>query len=628
MVALLPVALADLLEVATYVYCADQAFSRGGKRIVDYGQGWRRRFRFRIAVRLPELWSGPEVIEALVDGLSFMSDDTLEFEFSKLENPPDVSDYLNFNESTPNVAGIEEVCLFSGGLDSLAGAVKEILGDRRKVALVSHRSNPKVSKRQHTLVDMIDERCPHAKRPLHIPIWIHKQGAPTRDYMQRTRSFLYASLAAVVAGMFDLNRIRFHENGTVSFNLPICAQVIGARATRTTHPRTLDAFAKLFSLLLGADFRIDNPFLLKTRAEVAGSVRDAGQGDLIGHTVSCPHTHAMTTPQPHCGVCSQCIDRRFATLAAGCTDEDPGSGYRVDLFTGERKKTEDQTMIERYVGTANKIEAMSDAEQFCTEFPEVCDALRYVEGSADDAAGRIFDLYRRHAQEVRSVLKQEVVRHADDLINGSLPKTCFLRIALGADEGARRELRDAQKRGSERPSRAEGKEVPWNPDDEDYVPAKDAVAYVKEINQDFDYGDLNKVLTRDGPMQHMRNPDKEEKGPGSVRCKVHKGDLETWCDGLRRAPTAKARPGGGKPAKPTHSGDGLYEKGFAEGHQEGYRQGYTEVKERKRYSCEPSFQDAPDDSYVHGQYEGWKAGYKEGRRDSENGEPQKHGARE
>jgi hypothetical protein len=173
-----------------------------------------------------------------------------------------------------------------------------------------------------------------------------------------------------------------------------------------------------------------------------------------------------------------------------------------------------------------------------------------------------------------------------------------------------------------------GKEVPWNPSDPDYIPAKDAVAYVKEISQNFDYGDLNKVLTRDGPMRHMRNPDKEEKGPGSVRCKVHKGDLETWCDGLRRAPTAKARPGGGKPAKPTHSGDGLYEKGFAEGHQEGYRQGYTEVKERKRYSCEPSFQDAPDDQYVHGLYEGWKAGYKEGRRDSENGNSQKHGARE
>jgi len=190
------------------------------------------------------------------------------------------------------------------------------------------------------------------------------------------------------------------------------------------------------------------------------------------------------------------------------------------------------------------------------------------------------------------------------------------------------EIRDALALVEEPESPSLTPEVPWNPDDEDYVPAKDAVAHVKEINQDFDYGGLNKVLTRDGPMRHMRNPDKEEKGPGSVRCKVHKGDLETWCDGLRRAPTAKARPGGGKPAKPTHSGDGLYEKGFAEGHQEGYCQGYTAVKERKRYSCEPSFQDAPDDQYVHGLYEGWKAGYKEGRRDSENGEPQKHGARE
>jgi hypothetical protein len=175
---------------------------------------------------------------------------------------------------------------------------------------------------------------------------------------------------------------------------------------------------------------------------------------------------------------------------------------------------------------------------------------------------------------------------------------------------------------------AGSKQVSWNPNDKDYIPAKDAVAYVREINQDFAYRDLNKVLTGDSPMRHMRNSNKEEKGPGSVRCKVHKGDLETWCDGLRRAAIAKARPGGGKSAKPTHSNEELYENGFAEGRQEGYHEGYTEVKERKGYSCEPSFQDDPTDPYVHGHYEGWKAGCKEGRGDSKNGKPQKHGARE
>jgi len=60
-----------------------------------------------------------------------------------------------------------------------------------------------------------------AKKPFHVPVWINKEKALGREFTQRTRSFLYASLAAVVARIFDLWRIRFYENGVVSINLPI-----------------------------------------------------------------------------------------------------------------------------------------------------------------------------------------------------------------------------------------------------------------------------------------------------------------------------------------------------------------------------------------------------------------------
>ena len=43
---------------------------------------------------------------------------------------------------------------------------------------------------------------------------------------------------------FDL--LRFYENGVVSMNLPMSAQVVGTRATRTTHPRVLAGFEQLF----------------------------------------------------------------------------------------------------------------------------------------------------------------------------------------------------------------------------------------------------------------------------------------------------------------------------------------------------------------------------------------------
>jgi hypothetical protein len=40
MIANLPPVLHDLLEVATYVYVADQVISRGGPRHLDYGDNW------------------------------------------------------------------------------------------------------------------------------------------------------------------------------------------------------------------------------------------------------------------------------------------------------------------------------------------------------------------------------------------------------------------------------------------------------------------------------------------------------------------------------------------------------------------------------------------------------------
>ena len=46
-----PDLLIDLVEIATYVYCADQATSRGGDAQVGMGSAWRRAFRFVIPVR-------------------------------------------------------------------------------------------------------------------------------------------------------------------------------------------------------------------------------------------------------------------------------------------------------------------------------------------------------------------------------------------------------------------------------------------------------------------------------------------------------------------------------------------------------------------------------------------------
>lgn len=352
MVANISPVLIDLLEIATYVYCADQATTRGGRTGQGYGARWRRQFRFHIPVREPDLWSSGAVSRALCDTLAFLSDDEYEFTFKKLAKPPHVDQYLDFGPGGASGFEAEEVLLYSGGLDSLGGAVQEIVTGKKSVALVSHRSSPKIANRQKALLQDLGRYCT-TKKPFHVPVWVNKDKSLGKEYTQRTRSFLYASLAAVVARIFDLWRIRFYENGVVSINLPISPQVVGGRASRTTHPQVLNGLAEFFSAIFEKPFVVENPFSWITKAQVVQSIRGAGCGDLIKHTVSCTHTWEMTTLKTHCGVCSQCIDRRFATLSAGCPDaEDPEEMYKVDLLRGERAPGESRTMIESYVGTA------------------------------------------------------------------------------------------------------------------------------------------------------------------------------------------------------------------------------------------------------------------------------------
>ena len=64
----------------------------------------------------------------------------------------------------------------------------------------------------------------------------------------------------------------------------------------------------------------------------AGTFIKAGCADLIAESISCTHTKDITNKQPHCGYCSQCIDRRFAVMAAGQEQHDPLTQYRMERF--------------------------------------------------------------------------------------------------------------------------------------------------------------------------------------------------------------------------------------------------------------------------------------------------------
>jgi len=421
----------DLVEIATYVYVADQATRRGKKDVDTFGGSWRRAFEFHIPVRVPDLWNGAEVKRVLCATLGFLSDDHYEFTFYPASNPPGFQMYLVGGDGW--LGQPDQVMLFSAGLDSLAGAIDEAVVQRRRLLLVNHRSTEKHNTRHRELERLLAEKAGQL-RPQHMAVRVNKEKRLGVEPTQRSRSFLYVALGATVARMVGLKNVRFYENGVVSLNLPVCAQVVGGRATRTTHPRVLLGFQALLSLVGGEPFTVDNPFRWETKAQIIKRIVDAGCGPLITPSVSCAHTWEATTQFPHCGVCSQCIDRRFGIIAAGAEQFDLAGNYEVDIFTQSRPKDADKIMGAAYLERANEVLGVKDVGQLLTVFPQVADVLRYLEGNRASSAARLLTMLRRHGTEVKAGMVEMMKRYAGELFGHGLASDCLVKTV--ADSGS------------------------------------------------------------------------------------------------------------------------------------------------------------------------------------------------
>jgi hypothetical protein len=427
MVADVPDLLLDLLELAAYVYCADQVLGRGSTLLTEYGASWRRNLRFVIAVRQPDVWRSEAVRSSLSNTLSFLSDDNYEFTFVDAVRPPLAVDAYFPNLEAPDSDA--EVALFSGGLDSFAGVAEEVATNGGSLTLVSHYASTKVKSVQSSLIDALNDRG-FQKQLTYIPVWVNKEGLRDVEPTQRTRSFLFACLGLVIAQMSRKDRFTFYENGVVSINPSMAGDILGGRATRTTHPRVIRGLETFFSSLLDRTIEIRTPLQWLTKAEVVEKLAVAGLEDLLASTVSCTRTRTWTRQKRHCGLCSQCIDRRFAVLAAGMGQYDPIEGYRVELMTGDRSADREERMALCYVAFYRRIAGMT-RQKFLVDVPEVASALgNFSDLSADEAGSRIFEMLQRQATIVEKVITDAVREHSQGLYRGDVATGTLLASCM------------------------------------------------------------------------------------------------------------------------------------------------------------------------------------------------------
>ena len=384
-----------------------------------------------IPVRDFSFWSSEAVQSQIVDLLTFLSDDRYSFTFVRLRRERQFQQqYLDFGgfDDWP-FHSPDRVLMFSGGLDSLAGAVETAKRGQDSV-LVSHRPVSTMGSRQRKLFKELEKSFP--RRFLHLPVWINKDEQLGYEPSQRTRSFLFAALGTVVGVSINSGGVRFFENGVVSLNLPVADEVVRSRASRTTHPIALHLLQLLCSAVANRGFIVDNPYFFKTKTEVVEILASCGVPHLIGHSCSCAHSMFKSKTRWHCGKCSQCIDRRFGVIAAGLREYDREDDYESDVFVGARTEGPEKNIAADYVRHGTELCQRSEQELMSHFSAELSRAVRYTP-KRTEAAAQIVRMHQRHGKAVARVMERIIAERAADLAKGTLAPTSLLAMFVRKD---------------------------------------------------------------------------------------------------------------------------------------------------------------------------------------------------
>lgn len=423
----LPERLEDLILISAYVYAADTRVTRGTEKDV-FGAKWCRSFHFAVPVRDIEFWQQPRVIDLLQRTLSFLTGDDFEFEFSNRTVRDPVQMHMDIEDVELGVEPPDTVVCFSGGMDSLAALLSERKQGRRPV-LVSHKPAPVIETRQKNVSAAVRAADQSWRYPHHT-IWVNRRGGRrSSEFSQRSRSFLFGALALAVAGVQNVTRVVLADNGVVSINLPQSSQNVGTFLSRSTHPMYLDLLQSLGRHILGEpNLVVVNPLLFKTRKEVARGIAEM-DARLISETVSCAHVEGQTKAQPHCGVCTQCVDRRFATVAAGLQEYDLATGYETDIFVDALPEGEDRTHVENYVRFALRLEPLDTPDSLFAAYAELFDCLP-DDGAEAEWGQNCWGLFSRHQATVNSVLDNFLLQNAAQIRRGRVGTDTLLGMIL------------------------------------------------------------------------------------------------------------------------------------------------------------------------------------------------------
>lgn len=388
----------DFLEIAFVIYLSDIYVQRQ----TDLS----RSLNIFMPVRHLDIWN---IIRPYLEKtVSFLARDHINIHFSKkrgvCDNLDDIGPFPNDNKC---------ICLLSGGLDSTVGAIWT-LEHNLSPSFVSY-SPGILSGIQKTIVNSIEGI--YGKSMDHLIIsW---QGSKKRKgsfrlkdkddsiLKQHLRSFFYLALAVSTAVESNCNTAFIFENGPLAINPLLSESHIN---TYTAHPQFIETYQTMIDLIFGDVIHIENPFLYKTKGEIAQYLANNDSTDLVKLTSSCMNYARIKTLAPrlnindfqgrHDGDCLPCIYRRVAIDFAQISETDDVD-YLIDAFN----IFDSPLFLRMPEHSLNDLIIIADLLRFCqsvlssTENKLIINVPDLSLSVKDVDSNELIEMYKRHASQ-------------------------------------------------------------------------------------------------------------------------------------------------------------------------------------------------------------------------------------
>jgi hypothetical protein len=306
----------DLLRLAIAVYLVDRTTPRPRE--------WSRPLGLTVPVSDPGFWNARSgAISGLLD---YLTGDGWDVTFRR---GPAIR---LTRAAAARRSNHDLVVLFSGGMDSFAGAARATRSAQRPL-LVGHWNWSAVRAIQSTAHRSLCDLT--GSEPDFRPVLVGRLSRQIdgsqfgEERSSRSRSLLFLGLGVATATGTHARELWVPENGWTSLNVPLDGSRRGSLSTRTTHPGFLQEFNGLLADL-GLEIQIHNPWEDRTKGDVVAWVASEWGSEAasvaFAGTYSCARSDMRFLgfpPDAHCGVCHACLVRRGAFLAADVPDATP-----------------------------------------------------------------------------------------------------------------------------------------------------------------------------------------------------------------------------------------------------------------------------------------------------------------